>query len=286
MTIKTGRYRHYKGNNYLVLGTARHSETLEELVIYKALYGEGGIWARPLDMFEGTVIVSGREIPRFAFINNKKYSTILFDLDGTLTDSQEGIVNSIHYALAKYNLRIDDPVQLNKFLGPPLIDSFQQYCGFSEKQAREAVTYFRQYFAEKGIFENKVYEGIPELLNELHEKGKKLVLATSKLAEYSEKVLEHFDLLKYFSLVVGSDREGTRIKKVDIIRYVINALPDISADEMLMVGDREYDCIGARECGIDCAAVLYGYGSLAELQPHQPTCLVESVSDLRLLLNS
>lgn len=285
MTIKIGRYRHYKGNNYAILGIARHSETLEELVLYKELYGEGQLWARPADLFEETVPIGEKEIPRFSYINNKEYNTLLFDLDGTLTDSAEGITNSVRYALAKFGLH-EEPNQLIKYIGPPLIDSFMQFAELSKEQALDAVKYYREYFADKGIFENKVYEGIPELLDSLQKEGKELVIATSKPTVFTERILEHFDLQKYFSLVVGSNLDGTRMKKAEIIQYIIDALPNRNKEQMLMIGDREHDCIGAKECGIDCASVLYGFGTLAELEAQQPTFIVEKVEDLRLLLAS
>lgn len=284
MKIRIGRYRHYKGNNYAILGVARHSETLEELVLYKELYGEGGLWVRPADMFEETVTVDDKEIQRFAYINNKKYSTLLFDLDGTLTDSAEGITNAVRYALAKFQIQEDEPSQLIRYIGPPLIDSFTQYAGLSESDAREAIAYYREYYSEKGLFENKVYEGIPELLAALQKQGKKLVIATSKPTVFTEKILEHFDLKKYFSLIVGSNLDGTRMKKGEVIKYIVEALPQVSPEEMLMIGDREHDCIGARENGLDCAAVLYGFGTLAEFQAQQPAFIVEKVTDLGLLI--
>jgi len=282
--VKRGRYRHYKGNYYEVLGLVSHSETLEKMVLYKALYGQCGLWVRPLEMFYDTVDYAGARIPRFAYLEDKQCSTILFDLDGNLTDSGPGITNSVRYALAKFNIAEEDSASLEKFIGPPLIESFQKFYGFSAEQARIAVAYYREYFAERGIFENSVYPGIPDLLTELQQQGKRLILATSKPTEFSERILQHFQLQKFFSLVVGSNLDGTRINKAEIIRYILEALPGIRPEEALMVGDREHDCIGARECGIDCAAVLYGYGSLAELQAEQPAYLIGSVAELNLLL--
>lgn len=283
--IKLGQYRHYKGRDYEVLGTCRHSETLEELVLYKALYGDRGLWVRPLEMFEETVEVAGEEIPRFAYQKQQQYTTLLFDLDGTLTDSQPGITNSVRYALTKFNIQEDDSAKLQKFVGPPLMDSFRLYYDFTESEARQAVANYREYYTAKGIYENSVYEGIPSLLAELQQLGKKIILATSKPTVFSEQILEYFDLKKYFSLVVGSNLDGTRIKKSEIIQYIVSALPQVAKTEMVMIGDREHDCIGARECGIDCAAVRYGYGSSAELQAQEPTYLIESVAELGLLLS-
>lgn len=214
-----------------------------------------------------------------------KYNTLLFDLDGTLTDSGEGITNSVSYALKKLGIQEDDPAQLIKYVGPPLIDSFVQFAGLSEDKARKAISYYREYFSEKGIFENKVYEGIPELLKALKEQGKNLVVATSKPTVFSERILKHFDLEQCFSLIVGSNLDGTRMKKAEIIQYIIAALPQADKGDMLMIGDRKYDCIGARECGIDCAAVLYGFGTLEELEAEKPAYIVEKVTDLRRLFD-
>lgn len=286
MNIRRGLYRHYKGKDYEVLGTTRHSETLEEFVLYKALYGDQGLWVRPMEMFEGTVEVDGQEVPRFAYHDLRQYDTLLFDLDGTITDSQLGIINSVHYALDKFNIAEDDVVKLKKFIGPPLIDSFRNFYGFTESQAKQAVVYYREYFTVKGIYENSVYEGIPALLAELQRAGKRLILATSKPTIFSERILEYFDLQKYFSLVVGSNLDGTRINKAEIIQYILSEMPGKDKKSFLMIGDREHDCRGARECGIDCAAVLYGYGAPSELQAEGPTYLIGSVAELALLLGS
>lgn len=215
-----------------------------------------------------------------------KYKTLLFDLDGTLTDSQAGITNSVRYALARYDILEEDPAKLKKFIGPPLAESFSAFYGFSASQARQAIAYYREYFSTKGIYENSVYEGIPALLAQLQQQGKRLILATSKPTVFSERILEYFDMQKYFSLVVGSNLDGTRTKKGEIIRHIISLLRSEAKDSILMIGDREHDCRGARENGIDCAAVLYGFGSVQELQAQKPAYLVGSVAELGLLLGA
>jgi len=284
--LKAGLYRHYKGNTYQVIGLVRHSESLDKLVLYKALYGEQELWVRPLEMFQDTVVHEGQRIPRFTYQGQKKYTTLLFDLDGTLTDSAPGITNSVRYALDRFGIMEKDDFKLRRFIGPPLIDSFQSFYGFSPEQARQAVAYYREYFAERGLYENAVYPGIPELLAELQQKGKRLILATSKPTVFSERILEYFDLKKYFSLVVGSNLDGTRITKKEVIQYILGSLAETQRDECIMIGDREHDCIGARECGIDCIAVLYGYGSLEELSAQKPAYLAGSVAELSLLLGN
>ena len=194
------------------------------------------------------------------------YQTILFDLDGTLTDPGEGITNSVAYALEKYGIKVKDRTELYKFIGPPLLDSFMEFYGFTEEQAREAIVFYRQYFTTKGMFENQVYEGITELLENLKKAGKRLIVATSKPYEFSVEILKHFDLLKYFDYVSGATLDETRSAKGDIIQYALrqNELENIS--EIVMVGDRKHDVIGARQNGIDTIGVLYGYGSKKELE--------------------
>ncbi len=194
------------------------------------------------------------------------YKNILFDLDGTLTDPGVGITNSAAYALAKYGIKIIDRSELYKFIGPPLKNSFMEYFGFSEAESLQAVEYYREYFRDKGIFENKVYEGIPEMLQALKNAGKTIILATSKPEAFAQKILEHFDLLKYFDFVAGATMDGVRSKKADVIRYAIEKSQISDLAETIMVGDREHDIIGANENGISSIGVLFGYGSMEELE--------------------
>ncbi len=193
------------------------------------------------------------------------YRYIFFDLDGTLTDSAPGITNSVAYALKKYGIDAD-PKELTHFVGPPLIASFKKCYGFSHQQAREAVDYYREYFADKGLFENIPYEGIADTLRRLKEKGKILVTATSKPEVYAVKIMEHFGLAEYFRFIAGSSFDETRTEKHEVIEYAISSLGITDRSEVLMVGDRCHDVDGARAAGIDCMAVLYGYGDRAELE--------------------
>lgn len=194
------------------------------------------------------------------------YSTILFDLDGTLTDSEPGIINSIEYALKKYDIKIENKADLRKFLGPPLKESFKQFCGFSEEMAEQAVEFYREYFREKGIFENNVYQGVVELLETLKAQNKKLIVATSKPEPFTYRILEHFDLLKYFDFVAGSNMDNTRCKKDEVISYALNSCGITDLKSVIMIGDREHDIIGANKVGIASIGVLYGYGDLQELE--------------------
>ena len=209
-----------------------------------------------------------------------KKQYILFDLDGTLTDPAEGITKSVQYALKHFGIEEEDLEKLQPFIGPPLVESFMDFYGFSEEQAHEAVTYYREYFKPKGIFENEVYKGIPELLEELTQAGKTLILATSKPVVFAEQILEHFDLRQYFEFIGGSDIEQTRAKKSEILQYILEECQLVDLTELVMVGDRKHDIIGAKQFGIDTVGVLYGYGSEEELKEAGADVLVESVCEL------
>lgn len=208
------------------------------------------------------------------------YSTILFDLDGTLTDSEQGIINSIEYALKKYEIRLESKADLRKFLGPPLKDSFIQFCGFSDEKADEAVNFYREYFKEKGIFENIVYQGIYDLLKKLKSKNKTLILATSKPEPFTLRILEHFDLLNYFDFVAGSNMDNTRCRKDEVISYALNSCKMTDLPSAIMVGDREHDIIGAKKVGIDSIGVLYGYGNLQELKNAGATYIAKDTEEI------
>lgn len=208
------------------------------------------------------------------------YNTILFDLDGTLTDSSPGIINSVIYALNKYGIDATDNPKLKKFLGPPLVDSFKDYFDFSDEKAAEAVTFYREYFSTKGLLENNVYSGITELLDELKSLGKKLIVATSKPEPFTYRILEHFDLMKYFDFVAGSNLDNTRSKKAEVISYALSSCNITDLSDVVMIGDREHDIIGANQIGIDSIGVLYGYGSLQELEAAGATHIAENTKVL------
>jgi len=209
-----------------------------------------------------------------------QYQYYLFDLDGTLTDPGIGITNSVMYALAKYGIHVRDRSELYKFIGPPLLESFQNYYGFSEEDAKRAVEYYREYFREKGILENKVYDGIPKALQSLKEQGKTLALATSKPEEFSVRILKHFDLFSFFDFVGGATMDGSRSRKKDVIRYVLDALQIEDLSKVLMIGDRKQDVEGAAANQIACAGVLYGYGDYEELKTAGADRIIERPEDL------
>lgn len=203
---------------------------------------------------------------------------ILFDLDGTLTDSKEGIIKSIQYALAYFG--IDEKEEnLNEFLGPPAHIAYQKYYGFSEEQAFEAVEKYRERFSVKGIYENSVYKGIPELLRKLRADGKILAVATSKPIKYTEIILSHFGLSGYFDVVVGSSMDGTFSDKSDIVAEALRRC-SVDKSRCIMVGDRKYDIIGAKDNGIRSIGVLYGYGDREELMSENADFLVETAADI------
>ena len=210
--------------------------------------------------------------------------TVLFDLDGTLTDPDVGITNSVQYALKRYGISVNDRTELYKFIGPPLIESFRNFYGFSEEKAREAVSVYREYYAKKGIFENQVYEGIPELLQELKEAGCRLLVATSKPEFFAEKIIGHYGLEPYFAFIAGSTMEETRTRKSEVIRYTLKSCGLEADASTVMVGDREHDIIGAKEAGIASIGVLFGYGTREELERAGADAIAASTEDVKTIV--
>ena len=208
------------------------------------------------------------------------YQYIFFDLDGTLTDPGIGITNSVMYALKKWNIEVADRSELYKFIGPPLVDSFEKYYGFSKEEAEQAVVYYREYFREKGLYENTIYDGSEKLLSDLKASGKKVVLATSKPQEFAEIILKHFQIDRYFDVVAGATMDGTRSKKTDVILYALATCGIEDKSQVVMVGDREHDIIGAKNAGLDSIGVLCGYGDREELETAGATHVVEKIEDV------
>lgn len=211
-----------------------------------------------------------------------KYTTMLFDLDGTLTNPGLGITNSVAYALKKYGIDVKDRTELYKFIGPPLLNSFQDYYGFSEEQAVQAVEYYREYYQKTGIYENYVYEGIPELLKELTAEGITLLVATSKPEPFARLIMEHYHLAEYFTYIAGATMDNkTRVKKADVIRYAMQNCEAEDKEKLVMVGDRKHDILGTKEVGIDSIGVLFGYGDREELEQAGATYIAETVEAIR-----
>jgi phosphoglycolate phosphatase len=213
-----------------------------------------------------------------------KYEVVMFDLDGTLTDPKVGITKSIQYTLLKLGIKEDNPDKFTEFIGPPLVESFKRHYLLDDLRARRAVDFYRKYYAEKGIFETKIRFNMPRVLKQLHSNDMKLVLATSKPTVYAERILGHFDIHKYFLLVVGSILDSTLTHKDEIIGYIISSLTNYQKSQMVMVGDRRDDIVGAHHNGINSIAVTYGYGSIEELENVNPTHIVHSVEELKSLL--
>lgn len=210
-------------------------------------------------------------------------NTILFDLDGTLIDSAEGIIGSVRYALSKMEAEVPDRAALLPFVGPPLKESFMEFSGFTEAQALEAQGFYRENFAAVGIYQAEVYEGIPQMLDALLAAGKKLVLATSKPIVFSEKIMEHFGLASRFSLLCGSEFDGTRVHKGELVAYALEKSGTDPA-AAVMVGDRKFDIQGANVNHIDSVGVLYGFGSREEFRKEGAGHIVRDVAELERLL--
>ena len=208
------------------------------------------------------------------------YQYIFFDLDGTLTDPGIGITNSVMYALKKWNIEVADRSELYSFIGPPLVDSFKKYYGFSEEDAKQAVVYYREYFSVTGLYENTIFDGTKKLLADLKAAGKKVVLATSKPQEFAEIILNHFDIAQYFDTVAGAMMNGGRTNKTDVILYALETCGIEDKSQVIMVGDREHGIIGAKNAGLDSIGVLCGYGDREELETAGATYIVEKIEDV------
>ncbi len=209
-----------------------------------------------------------------------KYQYILFDLDGTLTDSAPGITRCVKYALEQSGIKETDFEKLRRFLGPPMENSFREFYGFSEEDAAKAAALYRSQYNDGGIFENSVFPGIPQMLEKLHLGGKKLALASSKPQYMVERVLGHFDLTEFFDVIVGAGEWGS-LKPV----IVAKALEDIGVTEealehVIMVGDRFYDVEGAKACGVDSLGTYLGYAEVGELEKAGATYIAQNADEM------
>ena len=209
-----------------------------------------------------------------------KYNYILFDLDGTLTDSGEGIINSVVHALEKRDIAVPDRAALRVFVGPPLLDSFAQYYGMDREEGMKAIADYREYFTDRGWKENSVYPGIPQVLEQLKNAEAHLYIATSKPEPFAKKIAEYFDLAKYFDGIVGSTLDEKITKKSQVIDLVLAQIGEDYRGKTVMVGDREHDVNGAKENGLPCIGVLYGYGSREELEEAGAAGISETVEGL------
>lgn len=209
-----------------------------------------------------------------------KEKIFLFDLDGTIVNSKKGIINAIKYSLNKMNEKIPNESELNKFLGPPLLESFEKYCKINSEKSELAIKYFREYYSENGVFEVEPYDKIDEILKKLSENCK-IYVATSKYEISAKEILKNLDFLKYFKMVVGSNADGSFVKKDEIIKFILeNEKLDNENFEIFMVGDRKHDIIGANKNNIKSIAVLYGFGNKQEFEEAGATFIIEKTEDI------
>lgn len=212
------------------------------------------------------------------------YQTIIFDLDGTLTDSQTGIINSLTYSFKKLGLVLPSRSELMTFIGPPLSQSFQDFCGLSESETQEAISYYRQYFSDKGWKENQLFPGAKELLNDLKAAGKTLLIASSKPEVFIKQILNYFDISSYFTSIAGATLNSRRSQKSEIIAYVLKEAGIQNTNRAIMVGDRKYDVEGAKANGLPAIGLLLGFGSKEELEEAGATAIAKDFKDLKKIL--
>ena len=210
-----------------------------------------------------------------------KYKAIFFDLDGTLTNPEEGIVNSIRFAAEFYGLKNVEELKpgFRKYIGPPLLDTFIELLGPDVEKAEAAVAKYRERFAPIGLYENEIYPGVKETLEKLKSMGYILCTASSKPQKFVDTILEHFEIKKYFDFVGGATMDGRISKKEDVIYYVPKET-GFAPVPVLMVGDRMFDLEGAAEFGMDAVGVLYGFGSREELEKCKNIAIIENISEL------
>jgi phosphoglycolate phosphatase len=209
------------------------------------------------------------------------YKAILFDLDGTLTESGDGITRSVQYALEKIGKPEPDVEALQVFVGPPLLEQFMRYADVDEETGKKAVEYYRERYSVTGIYENRLYPGVEKMLSELKQKGYRLAIASSKPEYYILQILDYFRIYEYFDVIVGSEMNGGRTRKSEVIEEALRLLKlENHRDQVVMVGDKEHDVLGAREAGVSCIAVTYGYGTEEELDAAEPMAKADSTESL------
>lgn len=214
------------------------------------------------------------------------YEYILFDLDGTLSDSAKGIINGVYFALQHFGIEVLDKSELYKFIGPPIFHSFTNFYGFDENKAKEAVKVYREYYGKTGLFENVLYDGIEKVLKSLSAAGKHLLVATSKPESYSITILKYFGVADYFEFIGGATMDGKIGTKAEVIKHTLKEAGVSDISKAVMVGDRKYDVLGANEIGIDCIGVLYGYGDEDELLGAGAKYIAETVEDIERIVLS
>ena len=208
------------------------------------------------------------------------FDLIMFDLDGTLTDPKEGITNCVKYALKSFGIFEKDMQLLMKFIGPPLYDSFVEYYGFSDEDANTAIAKYRERFSTIGIFENSVIDGVMEMLRDLKKCGKRIALATSKPEVFAKRILDKFDMTEYFDIIVGSELDGTRNYKNEVIDEVIRQSGETNLKKIVMVGDRKHDILGAKKCGVASIGIRVGYAEEGELEAAGADYIFDTIGEL------
>ena len=210
------------------------------------------------------------------------YQYIFFDLDGTLTDPREGITKSVQYALKCMGIEEQDLTKLEPFIGPPLLESFAEYYGFTVEQARQGVDYYREYFSEKGVFQNQLLEGVPKLLISLKTNGKVICVASSKPEVFVRMILEHFQVDSCFDYICGGSMDESRISKEDVREELLHRmeLPEEERKKILMVGDRRHDVEGAAKFGIPCLGLSMGFAAEGELEKAGAVAVADSMEEV------
>lgn len=205
---------------------------------------------------------------------------VLFDLDGTLIDSSDGIIKCVRYALDHYGMEEPDTAKLYRFIGPPLSESFQKYYGFSLEQAYEAVGVYRERYNKIGIFECSLYPGVEEAIRALKAQGYRIGMASSKPEESCRRILEHFGILTLFDEVVGATFDGRRDRKEDVLREAFRRWDDLTPDQICLVGDTVFDAEGAKAVGIPCIAVTFGFGDVEKMKEAGIAGVCETMEEL------
>ncbi|MFB0921750.1 MAG: HAD hydrolase-like protein [Oscillospiraceae bacterium] len=210
----------------------------------------------------------------------KKYKYIFWDLDGTISDSGQGIFNSVAYAVEHMGTELPSQKTLRKFVGPPLTESFGKYCGYTPEKADKAVAFFREYYQSKGINENAMYAGMDELLKKLINAGYICVVATAKPESLARTILQRYGIDKYFLYIAGASFDSSRARKEQVIAYALETCGITDKSKVVMVGDRAHDCVGAKINGLDCIGVLYGYGEREELEETGVIAIAKDIDEL------
>jgi len=213
----------------------------------------------------------------------RKLRNILFDLDGTIIDPKEGIINSIIYSLDKMGLEEKETEQLRKFIGPPLVDSYIKYYNLNIEQANKAVSFYREYYSKKGIYQNGLYDNVKEMLLELKDLGYNLFIATSKPTFFAGKIIDFYGINHLFEEVIGSNLDNTRKDKFEIIKFILHKY-NLEKSQTIMIGDTKFDIVGAKKNNIKAIGVTYGYGTQRELEKEEAEFIIENIKELNTLI--